>query len=344
MQQKVSCKFFIWIVLFFTFCLGSPIGGLAEELEVNLGIEPVLPENQNQGNEFPNIDLSMQPSQTQVIQINLSNHSDKQVTIIPAMAVAMTQSDGQISYVASKDYRNEDMTLDIRDIVNFSSEEILIEPQSSELLEVTVIMPEQGFDGLLAGGIYFDYKKEEDNSASKGTGVSNEINYLIGFRLTMGDQEISPDISLSSLELNADKVINLKLKNSQKVFLKDAVIETQIISKKSGKVIESQTEKDFSFAPDSSFIYSFSLDSTKQRYQAGEYLVKTKVSNDQGKWQTEGSFTLTEKKAKKINELNNNVGPNYLFIAASVVIGLIIVLAIVLIRKKFFAEMEKEKE
>ena len=147
--MKIYQKVLLFIATIFT------LGTVSKEVhanEFNFSVNPVLPENQIGESGYFN--LQMSPGQSQTLTISLKNTTDKTVVVEEEIASATTNINGVVEYSPNKIKADSTLKYNLVDYASIPKE-VSLPPNSSQQVKVSVTMPKENFNGVIAGGITF---------------------------------------------------------------------------------------------------------------------------------------------------------------------------------------------
>lgn len=305
---------------------------------VGYSVRAMLPENQRDtGRSF--FDLRMVPGQEQVIQVEISNESDEAATYEIQLNNAFTNNNVIIDYQKTENPVDETLVNPF-DTIASAQNQIELPPQSQSIIDITLKMPAEEFDGMNLGGIRVSKVADEEKAENS---VSVATAYVIGVILTENDTVVKPDMQLK--EVTADLrgfkpqfVVNLQ--NPQAMNISDLTIDAQVYRADSDDVVKEAKTMDHRVAPNTTFNYFIPTDGDPM--YPGDYRLNMVAEDQSGnRWEFDKEFTVTDENADRIN--NDAVGitvesnNRWLFIALGVLTGIILILIIYLIvnrRKK----------
>ena len=114
-------------------------------------VRAVLPDNQISNN-LSYFDLRMQPGQSQTLEVEVVNESDKVITVDLAAVSASTNRNGIIDY-KTPDIRDETLKIPFSEIAAPEDTSIVIEAHSTAMARITIDMPAEVYDGVVLGGL-----------------------------------------------------------------------------------------------------------------------------------------------------------------------------------------------
>lgn len=334
--------------LFFTLSWSSQ----ANASQLNFSVEPTLPENQYEsGHTY--FDLLVQPGQIQELEIKLSNDTEKDVTVISEIHPATTNLNGVVEYGTSDNQLNDTAKVNLKELLQSEEQEIVVPAKGETLAKFHLTVPEEEFEGLVAGGITLKEKEEGEATTNRqekekqGLAIENKYAYVVAAILREADELPKKSLELVNVEadqVNARNVINAELKNPQARYLNNLQVATTVKKKNSNEVLYSTTKDNMQMAPNTSFQFPTTLGGKK--LEAGEYILELKARSGDDSWSFKKDFHVTADKAEKLNSkdisIPNNHTHNYLEYYVIFGIGFILILiAIFLI---YFLKKNKRKE
>ncbi|MGM0172037.1 cell surface protein [Enterococcus mundtii] len=336
--------------------------------EFNFAVTPVIPENQID-KEKTYFDLLMEPDKQQTIEVQLRNDTDNDITIETTINSATTNLNGVVEYGENKIEPDNSLVYNLKDYAKAEPEVTL--PKHSEVtVPITVTMPAEKFDGVMAGGITFKEKTDDTQSSSsedKGLAIKNEYSYVVALLIRQNMTAIKPDLKATKVEpaqVNARNVINVHLQNPQAVYLNQLNVATTITKKGSAEVLYESQAESMQMAPNSHFAYPISLNGEKleagkytmkmtaygEKAEDGEYKVKTSNGSEETykyKWEFEKDFEIKGEVARELNEKDVTIEQDNTWIYLLFGILLLLILLLLFIfwkRKKQKDEDESENK
>ncbi len=93
-------------------------------------------------------------------------------------------------------------------------------------------MPNESFDGQIAGGITFSKEGQNDKKEdSEGITVKNTYSYTIALLMKQNENEVSPDLKLTKIspgQINGRNVINVNLQNPTMAYINTMNVKATI--------------------------------------------------------------------------------------------------------------------
>lgn len=315
-------------------------------------VSTVIPDNQVDKSRTY-FDLQMQPEQEQTLEIELKNYASEEIKIQTQIHSAITNINGVVDYSKEDAELDESLKYDMKDIIS-ADEFITIPADATYVLELKVEMPEEEFDGVLAGGITLkqvaeEDEEEKDEDDSGQMTIQNKYAYVVGVVLRENDVKITPQLELEKVfpnQVNARNVISSTIRNIEPMYMNRVEVDAEITAKGSDDILYSTYQTDMQMAPNSNFDFPLYLEGAKM--QAGEYTMHMTVRSMGEEWNWEQDFTITSEEAKRFNEADVTIPEEdntWLYILAGAAVLLIVLVVIVIIRsRKKTALLKKQLE
>ncbi|MGX7419385.1 DUF916 and DUF3324 domain-containing protein [Carnobacterium gallinarum] len=380
MYKKIKSIWLIGIlVLMMTVASIHPIKVEAADQGMSFSVSAIRPDNQID-KEQSYFDLKMTPGQEQEIEVQMTNSSDREITVEVGVNAAITNSKGVIDYSwnlentlelakeNNKDKKNE--PIDVKEIVydstlkypipdiTTSEKEVKIPAKSDFTYKIKIKMPKESFDGVILGGIRFTEKDDPNKKTEgqKGVQIENKFAYAIGLLLRETETKVAPDMKMAKdkikpASLNGHNAVLINLQNTEMAMMRDLSVDAKIYKKGASEVLHEATQNSLKMAPNSNFNYA--VDWSNQALKAGTYTVKLHAENKASAgeteemnrvWDFEEDFTITADEAKKINDkaLELEKEPIQWWIYA--IIGGLLLLLLLVIAYLIKRHLDKKKE
>lgn len=312
--------------------------------ELNFAVEPLIPENQRDKTKTY-FDLLVKPDSEQTIEINLRNDTENEVIVEPKVHSATTNLNGVVEYGPVETKRDSTLKHDLNEVVSVEKE-VKIPAQSSVKLPLTITVPKEEFNGILAGGITLQEKetKNNDNTETKGLSIQNQYAYVVALVLNENNTQVKPELKLNKVfpdQVNARNVINANLQNSTPNYLNQFNVVAKITQKGKTNALYETTKKAMQMAPNSNFDFPISL--AGEKLEAGEYTLELTATTKADRWHWKKNFTIKADEAKKLNAKDVTIKKDYTWLYIMIGIGLIVlsILIVILILKR---KRKKEEE
>lgn len=253
-------------------------------------------------------DLKFKPGSTNTIKMRIQNFTDKKITVKSELQNGMTQVGGDMKFQSSTDGLDESNKRPLTSIaaVRKTDRVIHLDAQETKIVEATVKMPRENFNGMVAGGWRFiEYR----NNKSSDQTISSNYAYMISVNLRGAHYKVYPELKYDSAKpilYDSRPAMGIKLRNTQPMVLKNVHFKT-VISKKGLFSEKRLYEKEgSSMAPNSSVTLpvSWAYDDMK----AGTYEVAVKVTGENlwnklpMAWTFKKTFKVTKSQAADLNK------------------------------------------
>ncbi|MBJ6721677.1 DUF916 and DUF3324 domain-containing protein [Bacillus sp. PR5] len=270
--------------------------------EMNFSVTAIIPENQVDKSQTY-FDLMMAPGEKQKIQVQLKNDTSREVVVETYANTAITNSNGITDYSTTNPKLDSTLKIPFSQIAKVEKE-TKIPSKSTVTLDVEIEMPNEQFDGVILGGLYF---KEKENNREKGKSdnvqVENKYAYVVGVMLRETNISIKPDMKLNEVkpgQVNARNVVTANLQNTKAALLKDLNVDAKVYRENGNSVLHEMKKENLRMAPNSNFDYAISWDN--KTLEPGTYRLEMKATDGDQKWEWTKKFKI---KGDEAQELNN---------------------------------------
>lgn len=275
--------------------IGLTLPVMAEEQEGGMSFTYTNKQPDNQlkaGNYF---DLLMTPGQEQVLETELVNLSDEDLTINVIVSNATTTELGVIDYGPNKQANTENLTYGLADLVT-APKSIELPKNGKATLKLQVKMPEEAIPGVVLGGIQLQQELANQETKEQILAVNNQYAYV--YSLSLRENEDLPAFEFQSQattvkSINGQTEIAVNMANLAPRIIKEMGIETIVTPKESEKVLAEQSLKDAKMAPNS----IISLPLALGELGSGEYQTTTTVEVGDERWKWVEAFTVEKTEA-----------------------------------------------
>ncbi|WP_430607397.1 hypothetical protein IGI92_003142 [Enterococcus sp. DIV2379] len=334
-NNRVAAFFLVLISLLLSF----PMNGFAEEGTLNFYVTPEFPESQVEGS-GSYFDLNIAPGATETLTLTLQNAIDEPVKVAITPHTAYTNVNGVVEY--GKDAEEVDPSL------VHSLDELIEVPETIELasnetrtVSLTLKMPEESFEGFLAGGLRLSEVKEEaeeETSEEEGLAIKNEFSYVVGVIVSNSRDTVQPDLALLDVfpdQLNYRNVISATLQNFTSTFVNRLEVEASVKRKGEDEVLYEASKEQMQMAPNSHFNFPISLNG--DRFRSGDYVLHLTARSGEEEWSWTEEFTIKADEARSLNreDVTIDSSPNWLLISGAIfVVCLLAVIAYLILQNK----------
>jgi len=316
------------------------MNGFAEEGTLNFYVTPESPESQVEGS-GSYFDLNVTPGATETLTLTLQNAIDEPVKVAITPHTAYTNVNGVVEY--GKDAEEVDPSL------VHSLDELIEVPETIELagnetrtVSLTLKMPEESFEGFLAGGLRLSEVKEEaseeEASEEEGLAIKNEFSYVVGVIVSNSRNTVQPDLALLDVfpdQLNYRNVISATLQNFTSTFVNRLEVEASVKRKGENEVLYEASKEQMQMAPNSHFNFPISLNG--DRFRSGDYVLEMTARSGDEEWNWTEEFTIKADEARSLNrdDVTIDSSPNWLLIGSAVfIVCLLAVIAYLILQNK----------
>lgn len=324
-MEEITLKrrcLFVCFVFVFLIAIQLSHARTVDAAEMNFSVKAVRPKNQV-NNEVGYFDLRMEPGQRQTVQVILGNSTDQEVVVAISPNTARTSSTGHVDYSTANAEYDDSLVYPFTALVS-TENEVSIQPNSSYVLEVTIQMPEESFDGIILGGLYFIEKDTETVQASSSTvQVENLFSYVIGVRLTETDTAVAPEMKLHKVyasQTNYRNTVKVNLQNPTTAVIEDLKITAAVYTKDGDSVLHEMNKEGMTVAPNSNFNYGISWEN--QKFTPGTYRLEMIAESGEQQWAWTEYFAIEKEESQILNdeavELEGSINIIWLWVTVSI--------------------------
>ena len=285
-------------------------------------------------------DLSLPVSETVDLTIHVTNNSDEPITIAGEVAQATTNLNGVVEYSKTDNRLTKNVPFDITTIASFDNPKQTIDAHQTVDFVLHVTAPTADYAGVVAGGVSFHDVTEEKEDSNDTAMFKNKFAYAIALLLHGNQEAKANDLKLTSAkpgQVNSRNVIHARIENQASNYLSNVTVKAKVLDD-NGKEVLSDKKENLQIAPDS--IFELPVYYNGKEMKAGTYRMKLNISSGDQTWELEKAFTITQKKAKKLNKTDvspkeeNNNNQWLLIGLMGAVIVLLLVLIVIVLKKK----------
>ncbi|GAF13692.1 cell surface protein precursor [Bacillus sp. JCM 19046] len=315
-----------WALSVLLFSLLVPTS-TANASEFNFSVTTVIPDNQTDPSKTY-YDLLMEPGQTQTLEMVLRNDTSEDVTLNPAVHSATTNVNGVVEYGLNEIEADPTLSYPIDQWLTIE-EELIIPAESEIVLPLEVSMPNESFDGILAGGITLQEQLESSTDTTdgedQGLSIENEYAYVVGIVLQQSEQTLTPELELLNVspgQLNARNVIQATIQNPVSMYVNQLEVKAAIKSSSTGEVFFETEKEMMQMAPNSQFGFPIPLNGAP--LEAGEYTLEMTAKAMGAEWSWSEPFTIDADEAGQLNATDVSIPPtDYTWLYVSIGIALV---------------------
>lgn len=325
------------------FSIFTPLTIQANDSVVPYSVEANLPENQiNESNSY--FDIEMLPGESQTLEVMVYNSSNEEITVHINNTIAATNSNGLIVYdgLEEGEESHKSMKYPFSDISTVESNEITVPAGEQKIAEVQVNAPEESFDGVILGGLYFTLEPGENNNEENVT-IQNRYSYALAVQIREEDNSNEVEANLELLNVNPGTInyrtgLQSEFVNTSPIIIDGLTVEANVYEEGSEEPLYINKVEDFMVAPNSKF--NFPVMYNNQRLEPGAYIFKASADNDDNSWEFEEEFEVTEEIADEANEEAVEVEEEdnnwliYVVIGLAIIIVLLVVILMAVLKRK----------
>lgn len=306
-------------------------------------VKPLLNEDQkSMGIDY--FYFNVEPNETKEISVEIINHADTDELFDIQINEAVTNSNGFIDYSVEQRNSPKESPVSFDSVVGDTKQSVTVKANGTEKISFTLKVPEEGFEGILLGGVYIskqETKNQDSNNDSKeGLQIKQSLAYAVAIML----QEKIPykegnKLLMHSLKVDVSdhqSVLTYSLENPQPNILNRVQMITEIYREGEEVACATLKKETMSFAPKDRF--DLKVPWEQAEISKGNYETVTVFTSGEETWKFENSFSVTkedivniEKKGTPIKESENHY---YVYIVISILLIIIIYLLILVLKKR----------
>ncbi|MBP1039448.1 DUF916 domain-containing protein [Vagococcus sp. BWB3-3] len=242
-----------------------------------------VPENQiKKGNFF---DLMMSKGQEQVLETELTNLTDQDLTINVIVSNATTTEGGVIDYGPSEQLNTENLAYGLTDLIEAPAS-VKLPKNGRAVLKLTLKMPDESVSGVILGGVQLQQEIDKAQASNGAVSINNQYAYV--YSISLREREEVPALDfISEPTAFKNKQVVFSFSNQAARIVKEMTVEMVVTPKDSAEVLgETRLEK-LKMAPNSIIKLPLNVD-----LSSGDYQTKTTVTVDDKSWQWVEDFTV----------------------------------------------------
>ncbi|GKS55953.1 DUF916 and DUF3324 domain-containing protein [Enterococcus mundtii] len=328
-QRKATRWLFSILTLFFALL---PTIGYTNDGALNVYVTPEFPESQVEGSNSY-FDLNLAAGETATLALKLQNASSESIQVKVTPHTAYTNVHGVVEYGKDAQERDNSLMYSLDELIEPSGV-IELAGNETKTISVPLHMPEESFDGFLAGGLRIAEVKEEQEettSNEEGVAIKNEFAYVIGVVVSNSRDSVQPDLDLLDVfadQLNYRNVISATIQNFTPTFVNRMTVEATVHRVGEDEVLYKASGEMMQMAPNSHFNFPISLNG--DRFQSGEYVLNMKATSGEEEWAWEQRFTIESEKARALNQQDVTIDTSLNWWMIGSIILLVLLLGVVL--------------
>ncbi|MGM0889238.1 MAG: DUF916 and DUF3324 domain-containing protein [Bacillota bacterium] len=322
--------YFLIGLLVFIFIFNNFNLPYVQAAEMNFAVKALIPETQIDKTKTY-FDLKMEPGQKQTIQVEMRNDTEKDVVVEVRPNAAVTNDNGVIEYTISDVEYDETLKYPFTELVTVE-EEVTVKAKGTYMLDITIQMPKEEYDGVILGGLYFIEKEEkEEEAGSQAVQIKNLYSYVIGVQLSETEAEVEPNMQLIKIEpaqVNYRNYVKATLQNTESTIIRDLNVDAAVYTENGSSILHETNREGLKMAPNSQF--GFGINWENQPFKPGTYRLEMTADSGEFQWEWTEYFTIAREKAEDLNKQAVELEKSYLWLWIILgIIGLIILLYLV---------------
>lgn len=339
--DKSSFKLTWWLLILSSlFLILFPSTVQAEGI-LSFYVTPEFPESQIEGS-ASYFDLNLGAGESEMLALKIQNASSEPIQVQVTPHTAYTNVHGDVEYGKDAKEPDSSLTYSLDELIS-SSDIIELSGNETKTITIPLHMPEESFEGFLAGGLRITEVNEDQGetiSNEERVTVNNEFAYVIGVLISNSRISVQPDLELLDVfadQLNYRNVISATIQNFMPAFVNRMAVEATVQRVGEDEILYEASEEMMQMAPNSNFNFPISLEG--DRFQSGDYVLNLKATSDEEAWTWERTFTIEADEARALNQADVTINSslNWWMIGS-------IVLIILLLGVIFYLLIQKRKQ
>ena len=310
------------------------------ESELNFFVTPIFPDSQIEGGASGYFDLNLGAGEQEELQLRVQNTSEETIDVEVSAHTAFTNVNGVVEYGRDAEAPDPTLPASIAELIEAPGV-ITLEAQEERILTLPLTMPEEEFDGILAGAIRVEEVRDATatESETEGIGIRNEFAFILGVVVSNNRSSTDPGLELLEVfasQVNYRNVISAKIQNYTPTFVNHIEIDAEVRASGSDTVLYETQRTSMQMAPNSHMDFPIPLNG--ERFRPGDYVLTMTARSQGEEWHWEEPFTIAAADARRLNEEDVTLEPetNWWLIGgiAALVLLLIIVVVLIINKKK----------
>ena len=279
--------------------------------DMQFGVTVIQPENQRE-NTTGYFDIIMDPGSKQLIEIEITSVSQDTITILVEMASASTDSGGIVHYKPQQgregDY-DESLPFSFDGIASIETPRFQLNPGETVRIPITIEMPCEEFDGIIAGGFGISQEIDLDTiRAESNDMIINVFSFEVPVIIRQNKNAVTPNLILLDVyasQRNWRNIVAAHLQNTEMMFINQMSIYARVTPAGSNETLFERFVESRQMAPNSNFVFAIPLHG--ERFTSGDFLLHMEVSSNNGKWSFVRDFNITPEQARALNDTDVSI-------------------------------------
>lgn len=307
------------------------------EETLNFHVTPELPQSQIEGAaSYYNVNLN--PGETETLVLMMKNDKEEPIEVKVTAHTAFTNVNGVVEYGKTAEQADPTLPYSLDELIE-PIDTIKLEAKESKRVELTLNMPADSFEGVLAGGLRIEEVRpeEDDEDSGESIAIKNEFSYVVGVLASNSRSSVQPDLELLDVfadQVNYRNVISATLQNFTPTFVNRLEVEATVHREGEDEVLYEANQSQMQMAPNSNFNFPISLEG--DRFQSGEYVLNMTTRSGEEEWKWTKKFTIEADEARKLNraDVTIDTSTNWWMIGAIGLFLMILAIAIYVLLQK----------
>lgn len=307
--RKRTLMMAIFLSIFMSILMTDVLAVYAATPDIGFRVQAMPPANQT-NQTAPWFEVNLKSGEKQKLTMQVTNTTDKDITVYCTPTVAQTNPSGQIQYDVLTDKRDSTLKIDFSKI-GPQKVKFMVPANKTVAIDQNLQVPDTKLEGVLYGAFTFvspDINKREQESTKGEVSLQNQFHLAIPAVININDyHHASPDLRLdrvTPVSFEAQPAVRARIHNiaPQVIAGRQMVCDARVYFRGSKKVLFRNKTTQMNFAPNSVIDYPISWGDS--RMQPGEYTLRAKVTTGGGagpSWNLVRNFTISGDQARKLN-------------------------------------------
>lgn len=327
------------ILLALFFFVSQPLASFANvESELNFFVTPVLPESQLEGGATSYYDLNLGAGEQEELQMRLKNTTDDPIAIEVSVHTAFTNVNGQVEYGVDAETPDPTLSFSVDSLIETPGI-ISLDPQEEQVITMDLRMPEEEFEGVLAGSIRIEEvdSNQAENQDAEGLGIRNAYAFIVGVVISNNRSVTESELELLDVfadQVNYRNVFSATIQNFTPTFVNHLEVVAEVRASGSDDILYEAHRTGMQMAPNSHMHFPISLNG--DRFRSGNYVLTMSASSEGKVWEWNQDFRVEAADARRLNNEYVTLEPetNWWLIGGVTTLVLAVLIIVVLIIKK----------
>ncbi|WP_347401521.1 DUF916 and DUF3324 domain-containing protein [Enterococcus sp. DIV1298c] len=309
--ERFYFKSYIGGILLILTAIFIPLKVVAAEESLDFYVTPEFSESQVDGN-VRYFDMNAEPGSVQKLTLNLKNGNARKKKVQITAHTAFTNVLGSVEYGKNAEFIDPTLEHSLEDLIE-PIEPIELAANESKNVEITLNMPTEQFNGLLAGGLRIAEINDDIGEETKEDSLTltNEFVYIIGVLVSNNRSSVQPYLELQDVfadQLNYHNVISAQIQNITPTFINKLVVDATVRRKNENEILYRTQKENMQMAPNSSFNFPISLNGEK--FESGDYILELVAQSGKDIWEWKREFEIETDVARELNRTDVTVTDN----------------------------------